>query len=196
MVPLTFFEVKFAENLNENRLCKRYWRSVSFEKWWNSHSEAGLWSSWRKTWTRLHRQWSNRRGGAECPSETSDWEIFADISGKKETRGKRVKIEKKRRKIVKGKGENWKYGSRKSNIQRADEDLFFFFFFFFAFTFENDGNLFWVYQNGNFLLGKIIRKNDFALSEKYAWYAPVHRFQNNRVKGHVIWTAKFDFTNH
>ena len=24
--PPTFFEVKFAQNLNENRLCKRHWR--------------------------------------------------------------------------------------------------------------------------------------------------------------------------
>ena len=54
------------------------------------------------------------------------------------------------------------------------------FFFFLLFTFENDENLFWVYQNGNFLPGKSIsrrekiRKNDFAPSEKYACYAPVH----------------------
>ena len=33
---------------------------------------------------------------------------------------------------------------------------FFFFFFFLLFTFENDENLFWVYQNGNFLPGKNI----------------------------------------
>ena len=34
--------------------------------------------------------------------------------------------------------------------------FFFFFFFFLLFTFENDGNLFWMYQNGNFLPGKNI----------------------------------------
>ena len=38
-------------------------------------------------------------------------------------------------------------------VVKRDEDLFFFFFFL-LFTFENDGNLFWVYQNGNFLPGK------------------------------------------
>ena len=61
-------------------------------------------------------QWRNRRGGgggrgAECPPETSDQEIFAYISGKKREgkNGKGVKIEKKRRKIVKGKVENWKW---------------------------------------------------------------------------------------
>ena len=32
--------------------------------------------------------------------------------------------------------------------------FFFFFFFFLLFTFEKDGNLFWVYQNGKFLPGK------------------------------------------
>ena len=56
--------------------------------------------------TRLE-QWHNRWGrGRVPPPETSDREIFADISGKK---GKGVKIEKKRRKIVKGKVENWKW---------------------------------------------------------------------------------------
>ena len=62
-------------------------------------------------------QWRNRRGGggqgqgAECPPETSDREIFADVSGKKRQgkKGKGVKIEKKRRKIVKGKAENLKW---------------------------------------------------------------------------------------
>ena len=41
-------------------------------------------------------------------AETSDLEIFADLVGKKRQgkKGKGVKIEKKRRKIVKGKVEN------------------------------------------------------------------------------------------
>ena len=53
------------------------------------------------------------------------------------------------------------------------------FFFFLLFTFENDGNLFWVYQNGDFIPGKAFYagkksgKNDFAPSEKYACYGPV-----------------------
>ena len=44
-------------------------------------------------------------------------------------------------------------------IKKEVRPFFFFFsFFFFAFhfCFENDGNLFWVYQNGNFLPGKSI----------------------------------------
>ena len=32
--------------------------------------------------------------------------------------------------------------------------------FFSLFTSENDGNLFWVYQNGNFLPGKSISRRD------------------------------------
>ena len=36
----------------------------------------------------------------------------------------------------------------------------FFFFFLLLSTFENDGNLFWVYQNGNFLPGKNISRRE------------------------------------
>ena len=36
--------------------------------------------------------------------------------------------------------------------------FFFFFFFFLLFTFQNHSNLFWVYQNGNFLPGKRLFK--------------------------------------
>ena len=52
-------------------------------------------------------QWRNR-WGAGCPPETSDWKISADLSGKERQgkKGKGVKIEKKRRKIVKEKVEN------------------------------------------------------------------------------------------
>ena len=44
-------------------------------------------------------------------------------------------------------------GGRSSKLRRGL--FFFFFFFFFAFYFsKRDENLFWVYQNGNFLPGK------------------------------------------
>ena len=39
-------------------------------------------------------------------------------------------------------------------VRKRGEDLF----FFLLFTFENDGNLFWVYQNGNFLPVKSISR--------------------------------------
>ena len=56
--------------------------------------------------------------------------------------------------------ENWKW--KQENVRKRGEDLFFFFFFFFflLFTFENDENLFWVYQNGNFLPGKSISRRE------------------------------------
>ena len=55
--------------------------------------------------------------GGRVPPETCDWEIFADVSGKKRQgkKEKGVKIEKKRMKIVKGKVENLKL-KRKSYI--------------------------------------------------------------------------------
>ena len=63
-------------------------------------------------------QGRNRPGGGQggrVPPDTSDREIFADVSGKKRQgkKGEGVKIEKKRRKIVKGKVENWKWKSEK-----------------------------------------------------------------------------------
>ena len=55
--------------------------------------------------TVIHGEFSGVTGGAECPPETSDREIFTDVWGKKRQgeKGKGVKIEKKRRKIVKRK---------------------------------------------------------------------------------------------
>ena len=57
--------------------------------------------------TPICKQWRNRRGGAggaEWLPENSDREIFADLPGKKRQgkNGKGGKMEKKRRKIVKG----------------------------------------------------------------------------------------------
>ena len=115
--------------------------------------------------------------GAECPQRFLTGTFFADVLGKKEAR-------KKKRK----RGENWE--EKKENCKTEGRKLemevgkviksvvvFFFFFFFLLFTFENDENLFWVYQNGKFLPGKNIscrEKNDFAPSEKYDCYAPAH----------------------
>ena len=82
------------------------------------------------------------------------------------------KLRRQEGKLKKGrwKIENW---SRKSSKKSSGPR-----------PFENDRNLFWVYQNGNFLLGKSIsrrekiRKNDFAPSEKYACYAPAWVWDN------------------
>ena len=98
-------------------------------------------------------QWRNRQG-AECPPETSDWEISADLLGKKEAREKGkekwVKIEKKRRKIVKGKVEK---------LQQNKERYFFFCFSLFKTTkicFE------WSVPKGKFST----KKKHFTLGKK------------------------------
>ena len=70
---------------------------------------------------------------AECPPETSDWEISADVSGK----SSRKKKENRKR-------EGGKLKMEREKVTKRGED-----FFFLLVTFENDW--FWVYQNGNFL---------------------------------------------
>ena len=69
------------------------------------------------------------------PPETSDWEISADLPGKKRQgkQGNGVKMENKRRKIVKGKLENWKWKVEK--LQNEERTFFFFFVFCFLFYF-------------------------------------------------------------
>ena len=63
---------------------------------------------------------------------------------------------------------------KKENFKREGGRGKNYLFIFFFFTFQNDENLFWVYQNGNFDFYREkgfharekIRKNDFAPSEK------------------------------
>ena len=50
--------------------------------------------------------------------------------------------------------------------------FFFFFFFFLLFTFENDENLFWVYQIGNFLPGKSISRRE---KNQEKWLCPLRK---------------------
>ena len=87
-------------------------------------------------------QWHNSRG------QSAPWHFslqnFCWPTRKREAR-KKAKTEKKRTKI-----ENWKWEEK---FTQWGEDLFFLFIFF---TFQNHWNLFWVYQNGNFLPGKSI----------------------------------------
>ena len=91
-------------------------------------------------------QWRNRRGGRVPPRDFWPGNFCRGI-GKKEAmkKGKR--------------GKNWEV--KEGNCKREGGTSykkrwgFFFFFFFLLFTFENK-NLFWVYQNGNFLPGKNI----------------------------------------
>ena len=67
-------------------------------------------------------------GGAECPQGLLTGKFLLTYRGKKR-QGKGVKLEKKRRKIVKGNG------SRRKGYQKWWGPFFFFFFFFFAFHF-------------------------------------------------------------
>ena len=80
-----FYVTRFKMGLKLNKICHFRARIVKFG---------------------LILQWRNRRGAG-----ASDQKIFAYVSGKKRQgkKGKGVKIEKKRRKIVKGKVENWKW---------------------------------------------------------------------------------------
>ena len=84
----------------------------------------------------LTQQWSNGGGGRgqSAPPETSDREIFADVSGKnrQEKKGKGVKIEKKRKKIAKG---IWKLEMEVGKVLKRGEDFFFIFHFSFFFFF-------------------------------------------------------------
>ena len=112
--------------------------------------------------------------GAECPPETSDWEISPDQLWK---RGKGNKGKwGKRRKIEKGKVENWK--CKQEKLQ--NEERTFFFFFFSLFTFKNHWNLFWVNQNGNFLPGKKYQEKWLCPLRKIVLLRPC--YQMDRVK--------------
>ena len=77
------------------------------------------------TFEQWRNRWRGNRGQSAPPPETSDREISADVPGKKKRQGK---MEQKRRKIIKGKVENWK-------LQKEERIFFFFFFFFFFFSF-------------------------------------------------------------
>ena len=99
------------------------------------------------------------------PPETSDREISADLLGKKRQKEKRSEIEKKRRKIVKGKVEKLP----NEEMRRGP-----FFFFFFASHFSKPlkfvlGLPKWKFSTGkkHFTPGKKIRKNDFAPQKNF-----------------------------
>ena len=84
------------------------------------------------------------------PPETSDWEISADLSGK-ERQGKKQKWSRKEGKSRTGRWKN-------ANGMRKVVFVFVFVFVFCFSLFKTDWNLFWVNQNGNYLLGKSISR--------------------------------------
>ena len=71
------------------------------------------------------------------------------------------------------KKENWKRWKMKMEVGKVIKKSWGpFFFFFLPFTFENDGNLFWVYQNGNFLPGKSISRRE---KNQEKWLCPLRK---------------------
>ena len=115
-------------------------------------------------------QWRNRRGGGgrggRVPLRDFWPGNFCWRIGKKEARKKGKRGENWEEKV-----ENWKW--KQENMRKRGEDLFFFFFFFFLlFTFEKDKNLFWVYQNGNFLPGKSISRRE---KNQEKWLCPLRK---------------------
>ena len=76
-------------------------------------------------------QWRNRRGGGHL---TSDREISADLSGKKEAREKGQNGEEKNENCKRESGKLKMEGGKSSKMRRGL--FFFFFFFFFAFHFS------------------------------------------------------------
>ena len=105
--------------------------------------------------------WRNRRGGGNRGHSAPRLLTGKYLLTYRENRGKeKRKMERKRRKMQKAKVENWKWKELK--VKKWGDFLSFFFFslllfrFCLVFTFQNHWNLFWVYQNGNFLPGKSI----------------------------------------
>ena len=127
--------------------------------------------------------WGYWKYFSQARAETSDQEISADLPGKKRQgkKEKGVKIEKKRRKIVKGKVENWKWKVEKLKNEKKKwgEDFFFCFVFVFCFPlFKKTTKISFgstkmeiFYREKVFHAWKKIRKNDFATSEKFSCYA-------------------------
>ena len=120
-------------------------------------------------------------GGKSAP-QTSDWEISADLPGKKRQgrKGKGVKIEKKRRKIVKGKVKNWRWKVEKLENEERTPPLFYFYFFFFAFHFSKPRICFGTtkmeifYREKAFHAGKT-GKMTLPPSKKFSFYTSANK---------------------
>ena len=125
-------------------------------------------------------QWRNRRGGGQGgrvpPRDFWPGNFFLTYREKrgKENREKGVKIENKRRKIVKGKVENWKWKWEKLLTELKEFFAFFFFFFFFFFAFH-----FWKRRKWRkYVLG--LPKWEFStgkknISRREKWLCPLRK---------------------
>ena len=104
-------------------------------------------------------QWSNSQE-VECPRHFSPGEFLLTYRRKRGKEKKR-KMEKKEGKSKKGR---WKIENGRRKSYKMRRGFFFSFLFTFnLFTFQNHWNLFWVYQNGNFVPGKrILRQEKYS----------------------------------
>ena len=113
------------------------------------------------------------RGQSAPPPPTSDWEISADLPGKKGKRGENWEENKEN---CKREGEKLKMeGGKLQNEERT-------FFFFFCFSLFKTTQICFgstkleiFYREKALHTRKKIRKNDFAPSEKFSCYAPAYR---------------------
>ena len=96
--------------------------------------------------------------GGRVPPETSDREIFADVSGKKRQGKKGKRGENWEEKV-----ENWKL--KQENVIKRGEDLF-------AFHFWKQQKFVLGLPKWEFSTGEKNQESNFAPSEKYACYAP------------------------
>ena len=97
--------------------------------------------------------------GEEYSPDTFHQEIFADLPGK-EGQGRKGKWRGKEGKFEREEVENWKWKGKRYESENFFTFYFFYFIFIYLFIFFchfwNHWNLFGVYQNGRFLLGKSI----------------------------------------
>ena len=138
-----------------------------------------------KSWNIRECQWCNRRVG-EDPHPRDFWlGNFCWLTGKRQARKKG----KWSRKEGKSKKRRWKLKKNEGGkVTKSGERTFYFCLFvclfvlflfsgFFS-TFQNPWNLFWIYQNGNFLPGKSISRREKSGKitllplKKYSSYAP------------------------
>ena len=103
-----------------------------------------------KLFSRNWLQWRNRQGQS-APQRLLTGKFLLMYREKRKGWKLRNWEEKK---------ENYKREVGKVLKKRWGLFFSFFFFFFLLFTFENDGNLFWVYQNGTFQPGKSISRRE------------------------------------
>ena len=125
-------------------------------------------------------QWRNRGGGRPAaggqgaPQRLSTGNFLLTYREKrgKEKREKGWKLRKKEGNCKRKGGKLEMIVGIVIKVVRVRPFVLFCFCFFLLFTFENDGNLFWVYQNGNFLPGKSISCRE---KNQGKWLCPLRK---------------------